>query len=424
MDVREFPVLSDGDRALVDRLSAGLGENAGRVLAYLLRRDEDPALENAATSTAIRIGTGLSESAAREGLDELESVKVVDRTTVRTASAGRPPNAWYARDRPEPTIRRAFDRHADRLLEQGERFDEHDAGADRERRDESETEAHDEFVVGLNWRANALHLPLFAARTNDAGGLAISFEEYDGSSAAARAVAAGDVDVGVAGAATVLRERALGRPIVPVAVLFPRSTAVIYATREAFGGPFDRIDRLRGRRLGTSASSETELLGRLMLEQAGVRETVEIVSLEGEEREALETGTVDAVTGMYPDPRRLERNGQTTDAVTIADQFPVYGPTLIATRDGLAADRERLATFLAAATDGWATARADPSVAAADAAERSAEPADRIERTFDRAAVRFGATETVRKRGWGWHSPAAWRDLRTALSQGGVFDRD
>ncbi|MFC7232542.1 hypothetical protein ACFQMM_16195 [Saliphagus sp. GCM10025308] len=127
---------------------------------------------------------------------------------------------------------------------------------------------------------------------------------------------------------------------------------------------------------------------------------------------------------MYPDPQRLDRDGRTTDALTIADQFPVYGPTLIATRNGLAADRERLTTFLAAATDGWATARADPSVAAADAAEWSAESPDRIERTFDRAAARFGATETVRKRGWGWHSPAAWRDLRTALSQGGVFDRD
>ncbi|MFC7232543.1 ABC transporter substrate-binding protein [Saliphagus sp. GCM10025308] len=88
--------------------------------------------------------------------------------------------------------------------------------------------------------------PLFAAQTSNAGRLAISFEEYDGSSAAASAVAAGDVDLGVAGAATVLRERALGRPIVPVGVLFPRSTAVIYATREAFGGPFDRIGRLRG----------------------------------------------------------------------------------------------------------------------------------------------------------------------------------
>ncbi|WP_049921547.1 ABC transporter substrate-binding protein [Halopiger djelfimassiliensis] len=445
MDIREFPVLTDEDQRLVDRLSTGLGEDAARVLAYLLGRLEADAFDRTATLTAIHIGTGLSRTATRECLRRLERTAVIDRTTVETATPGRPPTAWHAVAPREETIRRVDNWHATRLLQQGLRFDEPgdegpvptdgQADGDRETRgDERRSNptskadpAGDRITVGLNWRPNGFHLPLFAAETDgSAAETPIDFRTYAGSSAAARAVAESDVDVGVAGAATVLYERARGLAIVPVAVLLQRSTVVLYTTREAFGEPFEGIEQLRGRRLGTPHATETALLGRLLLEQADVGDAVEVVELDGEERDALRAGTVDVVTGMVPDARRLARDGHSVDVVSLADQYPAYGQTLITTREAVQRDRDRsrLERFLAATTAGWATATRAP--AAADAAvsaiaARSNESPERVVRTFRLASERFGSSDAVRKRGWGWHTPDDWHALRAALAQGGVL---
>lgn len=481
MDSRTFPVLTDEEQELVDRFSTGVGEHAGRVLAYLVRRLEDDSLDRTATLTAVHIGTGLSKNAARTSLDRLAQRDLIERTTVETSSPGRPPTAWHAVDPVRETRRHAYDEHARRLLEQGARFDdstapraetesatapsptatssdsqhpdrrrEFTAGATEERERDSERPGDaTPITVGLNWHPNGFHVPLFASvsdgcddrddRDNgdyrddrdvrddrdghDDHRLSIEFSEYTGSSDAARAVASGAVDVAVAGAATVLRERAAGLAIVPVAVLFQRSPVVLYTTRAAVDEPFTTIDQLRGRRVGMPPDSETGVLGRLLLSQAGVRDAVELVELAGEERVALQSGTVDVVTGMAPDARRLERAGHEVDTVSIADQYPAYGPALVASRDAVESNRAALVSVLAAVMDGWARATASPAAAAARIAPRSSEsdaPA-RIERTFRLARDRFGDSDAVRKHGWGWHSPDDWHNLQAALSQGDVL---
>ncbi|PCR90091.1 ABC transporter substrate-binding protein [Natrinema ejinorense] len=429
MDVRTFPVLTDEDEALVSRLSIGLGENAARVLAYLLCRLADPELADAATRTAVHIGAGVTKNAATDALATLVAADLIAETTATTTAPGRPPKAWYAVAPRSETIRRTDAHHADRLLEQGLRYatdwESSSAGtasstgaSDRAVPDRSTLEG---ASLALNWQPNALHLPLFATRTTDVGGGSISIEEYDGSRAATEAVASGACEIGVAGAATILRERERRRPIVPLAVLFQRSLVVLYTTRTAFGGPFETVEQLRGRRVGMPDGTETGLLGRLLLEQAGIRESVDLVDVDGEERDALRSGAVDAVTGMAPDPERLETADRSVDEVAVADGYPAYGPALIVRADVLRRQRSRLVALLAATTGGWANAVRDPAAVANDLADEMDGSPERIGRTFERVTDRFATSDAVRRRGWGWHSPTEWRNLRDALAQGGLL---
>ncbi len=436
MDVRTFPVLTDEDEPVVDRLSLGLGEQRARVLAYLLCRLADPELSDAASRTAVHIGTGLSKHATADALAELAAANLIAETTATTGSPGRPPKAWHAVAPETETIRRLDARHADRLLEQGERYAGLEpAGAESggDERDEGGSDAPASgpvdrsdggpVTVALNWRPNGLHLPLLAARDADDGG-SIALEPADGSRAAARAVASEECDVGVAGAATVLRARARGLAVVPIAVCFQRSPVVLYTARSAFGEPFETVGQLRGRRIGMPSGTETGLLGRLLLEQAGIRDAVDLVAVDGEERAALQSGDVDAVTGMAPDPVRLEAAGRTVDSLAVSAAYPAYGPALIAAEGRLREERERFAAFLEAALAGWADAVCAPGSVARTAASETDESADRLARTFRRATDRFADSEGVRRNGWGWHSPEEWRNLRDALAQGGLLEGD
>ncbi|MEM4781697.1 MAG: ABC transporter substrate-binding protein, partial [Halalkalicoccus sp.] len=225
-------------------------------------------------------------------------------------------------------------------------------------------------------------------------------------------------DVGLVGAATVLRARAAGEPVVPVAVAYRRAPAVLYTVRETFGEPLAGVDQLRGRRVGMPARSETGTLGRLFLNQVALDGAVRIVDTGGEERDALLSGAVDVVTGSFSDPRDLERRGMIVDALTIADRFPIYGPTLVV-REGTLVERgAALERFLAAATAGWARARHDPTAAAERVADRSDEPADRLAAAFETASREFGG---AREDGWGHQDEATWDRLRTALEQGALL---
>ncbi|AGB31433.1 hypothetical protein C488_00277 [Natrinema pellirubrum DSM 15624] len=434
MDVRTFPVLTDEDEPVVDRLSLGTGERQARVLAYLLCRRADPDLSDAASRTATHIGAGLSKHATTDALTELAAAGLIAETTATTGSPGRPPKAWHAVAPKAETVRRVDARHADRLLEQGERYaglepagaesadDERNGGdTDGPASESAERSDAERVTVALNWRPNGLHLPLLAARDTD-GGVSLAFESADGSRAAALAVASGECAVGVAGAATVLRARSLGHPVVPIAVCFQRSPVVLYTTRSAFGEPLEAVGQLRGRRVGMPNGTETGLLGRLLLEQAGIRDAVELVAVDGEEGAALQSGAVDAVTGMAPDPVRLEAAGRTVDSLAVSAAYPAYGPALIAAEGRLRRDRDRFAAFLETVLAGWADAVCEPESVARTAASETDESAHRLARTFQRATDRFADSEGVRRNGWGWHSPDAWRNLRDALAQGGLLE--
>ena len=436
--MRTRPVweLADEDEPLVDRLAAGLGRSPARLLAYLLLRSEretDPA-----TSVHLQVGTGLNRTAISEATARLESRGLIERTTVRSRSdasaGGRPRTAWRPVDGIEPTIRRSYDGHAAALLGLADALRAgDDAAADPDPNPDADADGSAEsrgraaaptLEFALNWRPNALHLPIYAAMAAewyDAFDVDVRLAHCDGSRRALERLGSGDADLAVAGAATVVRAREAGEAIVPVALCYQRAMTVLYTVREAFGEPLRSVDQLEGRRIGMPPNAETRLLGRLFLSQTAFDEAVTVVDTNGEERDALRRGEADLVTGSIADPRELEREGATVDTLPITDHFPIYGPTIVVRERTLDERSAALRGVLAGTTGGWTAARRDPGPAAERIAAESDDPPDRIRRTFERAAADFGTSDAVRERGWGWHRPEMWDRLRTALEQGALL---
>lgn len=422
MRSRTFWVLDDADRPVVDDLAVGLGRASARVLAYLLLRAERA--DDPATTLRLRVGTGLSRSPISDAVARLEADELIERSTVDTDATGRPPSAWTPTTDLAASRRRAYDAHATALLERAETIFEPSATGSES---DSARSGASELSVALNWRPNGLHVPFYAAVETgwyDEYGADVEFDHREGSRRAVDAVAAGDADVGLAGAATVLRARAAGVPVVPIAVLYQRAMAVLYSTREVFGAELRSVDQLRGRRIGMPARSETGVLGRLFVSQAALEDDLEIEETGGEERTALLSGDADVVTGSITDPRELERRGKTVDALFPTDHFPIYGPTIVARERALERRRPSLEAFLAGTVGGWAEAIRGADRAAERIAERGDDRPDRVRETFERALEEFGHSDDTRERGWGWQRERTWDRLRTALEQGGLLARE
>ncbi|ADB59568.1 NMT1/THI5 like domain protein [Haloterrigena turkmenica DSM 5511] len=420
MRTRSVWALDDEDDPVVDSIAAGIGRTPARLLAYLLLRAEretDPT-----TNVHLQIGTGVNRTTISEAMARLESRDLVERTTVNAAaSGGRPRTAWRPTAGIEPTIETTYESHARALLELADGFR---GGATVEPRSGAAAPSDSPIELALNWRPNALHLPIYAAiaaEWYDAFGIDVRLEHRDGSRRALERVVSGTAELALAGAATVVRAREAGEPIVPVAPLYQRAMTVLYTVREAFGEPLRSVDQLEGRRVGMPPNAETRLLGRLFLSQRAFDKDVTVVDTNGEERDALRRGEADVVTGSIADPRELERDGATVDVLPITDHFPIYGPTIVAHKRTLDERAREIGNVLAGTTGGWAAARRDPGPAAERIAAESDDPPERIRRTFARAASDFGSSDAVRERGWGWHRPEMWDRLRTALAQGSLL---
>jgi len=431
MDTVEHWVLDGDDRALVERLAAGLGRDAARVLAYLLlRRDHDRIERSRATSMAIRIGTGLSGKAVGDAVSKLEARDLVERATVESSGGGRPPNAWRPVRGRRETVDRVYRTHSTALLQRAAAVGDVEpgptAGSDSRGgpEDDSALGRDREVVVALNWRPNALHLPLYAALDEGAyerRGLDARVTTHRGSHRALEAVLDGDADVALVGAGSVVRALAADRPVVPLAVVHQRTATVLYAVRDRFGEPFESVDQLRGRRILTTTGSETCLLARLFLSQADLLRDVELVDADGEERDALIAGDADVATGSFADPLELEADDRTVDVLSVGDHFPVYGLTLVGPAAPFRRTGDPWRRFLAGTAAGWATARTDPGPAAAAVAAETDDPPSAVSDRFARAVDRLGTGDAVSDEGWGWHGPSTWDRLEVALEQGDLL---
>lgn len=422
MDTREFPVLTEEDNELINRLAAAIGDDEARVLAYLLLREKEFTNEPA-TRHAVRIGTSLNQETVSAALNLLEKKDLVVVTTIQNQTRGRPPKAWQIADM-ELMLQHVYEQHSRSLLEQassvatvlGATHCEESAGR------QNEDSVSTQIRLGLNWRPNPLHAPFFAAIADDNyddNGVTVTIQQHDGSKHALESLVSGVTDVTLAGAATVLRAFEREKQVVPLALLFQRAMTVLYTTRDAFGERFENTEQLRGCRIGMSRNSEMRVLSWLLLSQAGVLDDVTIIDVEGEEQEVLQSGDVDVVTGSFSDPERMRTSGFTVDELCVAEQFPMYGLGILTTEQALCERRSTLARFLVGTIAGWAEATQQPESAVS--AIDSCTDREYDYRMFERAVEEFGTSAAVREHGWGWHQVEGWQRLRTALDQGGLL---
>lgn len=424
MQTREFPVLGNEDRNIIDTLAVGLDRDTARVLAYLiLRADSTSDIEPAATRLAIRIGTDLGRSAASKALKSLKEAGLVTETTVNRPSRGRPPKVWQTATNRDEITTQVRHNHADALLNQA--VDVATAfGTQLSLTPDADDSAPIKVHVGLNWVPNGFHVPLFVAARDGLYrdvNIDVPFTVASGSAMALKWITEHRTDISIIGSATLCHALQSKTPVVPIALLYQRAMTVLYTVREEFGKPFTNIEQLRDRTIAMPTGSETGLLAHLFLSQADLLDDVTIVDVPGEEQTALLNGTADVVTGMAADPLVLEEEGYTVDSVLVSEQFPVPGQVLVTHANTLTNRSGDIKRFLVGTMGGWVTAKQNPQNAARAVAKRSNASVDIERQRFEVAIERFADQAVTQKHGWGWQAIEDWQRLIIAMHQTDSF---
>lgn len=279
----------------------------------------------------------------------------------------------------------------------------------------------------LNWEPNGFQAPYFLARERgfyEEEGLDVRFVEGHGSPFAAEEAARGRREFGLAGASAVLSIQSQGLEPLAVAAVTQKTPAAIYTLRDVFGEELTEPAQLAGRTVAPSAT-KTRILTAQLLEDAGIREDVELLDVDPHTHHRVEhqvlDGSVDAAVGVVTNGLELQReHDRVADELPIGDYLAIYGMTLVTSPDFAATNPETVRGFLRATARGWVEATNDPEEAIDALIARNAtlERGREIELLkFETAADVLQFTEHVREAGWGNHDGERWNRLGETLSE-------
>lgn len=423
MRSRRFPILSEAEEDLRTALGTGLGIDASEVLVYLLRRRElTDITPDAATRLEIQIGTGLGRDATIQATNELESSDFVRSTSVQKTHTDQERKAWIPTDDRASTIGAVRDVHATDLLDSSraiaDTFEQELRSGDEKGTDEQTGS----LSLALNWEPNDVHAPILhacEAGTYQDRNVVVTIDGKQGSGRAIQSLQDGHSDVCVAGPATVTRNLDSGEDIVPIALLYQRSTVVLYTIRDQFGESFETLEQLRGKGIAMIPGSETGTIARLFLSQADMLSNLTVIRMDNEERSQLLSGGADVAAGMITDPLHLEDAGYQVDSIPIGQQFPIPGLAIVTRPAILESKRDELAALLAGTMDGWHAAQQNPTLAAESIQSLIDEPNARV---IEHLIEAFGVTDTTRQHGWGWQTPTQWTRIHSAMQQAGMLE--
>lgn len=195
-------------------------------------------------------------------------------------------------------------------------------------------------------------------------GLDAEVQVLGGSSAAVRALIAGNTDVAIVGGDAVLQANAAGADLVVVAGLVDR-----FYHRVVARDPVTTIEALRGRRVGLPfLGGPQDMAVRFALRRAGLEpgEDVRILNMgrELDRMAALARGDIDATTSQTP-PSRLRALGLHVIANLPDEDVPFPYAVVVTRRDYLRTHDDRVRAALAALCDAASFYRTDRSASLA-----------------------------------------------------------
>ena len=219
----------------------------------------------------------------------------------------------------------------------------------------AETPEREKLTVMLEWFVNPDHAPLVVA--DKLGffaqqGLDVELLPPADPSMVPRAVAAGQVDIGIHYQPNLYLDHAAGVPLKRFGTLVetPLSTLMVLAD-----GPVKSIADLAGKRIGFSVSGfEDAMLGRMLAEAGVPRESVELVNVNFALSPSLIAGKVDATIGGFRnfELTQMRLEGHEGHAFLPEENgVPVYDELIFIARPDLLPD-DRLKRFLAAVEQG------------------------------------------------------------------------
>lgn len=285
-----------------------------------------------------------------------------------------------------------------------------------------------EVSLLLNWKPSGLHVPYYAARAEgfyEAEGLTVGgIESGQGSDFSAKQVGLGNTAFGITSADQVLNVNSRGLSPRSVGVVMQKSPVVLFTVREEFGEELTSAEQLAGATVGTGPGM-VRLLSKLLLEEEGVLEDVELVDTGYDTVQQLLSGEIDAAGGVFGDVVDARHEGPTVDLLRVASTIPSYGH-VVAT-DGAFAEENpaTVRAFLRATARGSAWAAANPEAATdhlVEAVPALEESRDRQRDKWKLMSEDFVLSETVRREGWGWSRPDPWTTMHGALADADLLE--
>ncbi|AXG11475.1 ABC transporter substrate-binding protein [Haloplanus rubicundus] len=274
----------------------------------------------------------------------------------------------------------------------------------------------------LNWKPSGLHVPYFAAKANgfyEEEGLTLGeIRTGEGSTFSAKQTGLGNVDFAVTSSDQVLNVNSRDLSPLSVGVVMQKSPAVVFSTREAFGGELTSPDQLAGKTVGTGPGM-VRMLTSLLLEDAGVREDVEMVDTGYDTVQQLLSGEIDAAGGVFGDAISAEAQGYTVDSLAVGDSIPSYGHVIATNREWAGDNSEAVRAFLRGTARGAAWAHQRPGEATdllVDANGVLEESRDQQQQKWERMADGFMTGDAVADHGWGWSESEPWQVVHDALA--------
>jgi NitT/TauT family transport system substrate-binding protein len=280
----------------------------------------------------------------------------------------------------------------------------------------------------LNWKPSGLHVPYFAAKAKgfyEAEGLRLStIKTGEGSTFSAKQAGLGNEEFVVSSSDQILNVNTRGLSPLSVAVVMQKSPAVVFSTRETFGGELTGADQLAGKTVGTGPGM-VRMLTELLLEEAGVREEVEMVDTGYDTVQQLLAGKIDAAGGVFGDAISAEAQGYTVDSLAVADRVPSYGHVIATNQQFAQINPDAVGAFLRATARGAAWSQRNPDAATdllVEANEVLAESRDQQREKWVRMAEEFMLAGAVPEKAWGWSEPEPWQVVHDALADADALD--
>jgi NitT/TauT family transport system substrate-binding protein/putative hydroxymethylpyrimidine transport system substrate-binding protein len=255
--------------------------------------------------------------------------------------------------------------------------------------DESAGRQPERVQLALDFTANAVHAPLFAARRTGADrrhGIALTIRKPGAGPDALKLVASGRLDLGVLDIHDLAIAREKGIDVVAVGALVAKPLAALVA-RPNVRRPRD----LAGRTVGVSGlPSDPAFVGAILHHDGASLDKVRQVTIGFNSVQALFTGRVDAAPVFWnAEGVALKRRHVAVREFRVEDYgAPAYPEVVLFTaRKTLERERDRLRRTLQAIADGERAVAADPQAAVAEIA-REAQTDDRGLIAAQLAAIR------------------------------------
>jgi putative hydroxymethylpyrimidine transport system substrate-binding protein len=278
----------------------------------------------------------------------------------------------------------------------------------------------------LDYFPNADHAGIYAAQAGghfEQAGLAVEIRQPPDPAAPIKQVAAGRVDLAISYEPEVLRARDQGLHVVSVGAIVQEPLTSIISLPEA---KIAKPANLRGKTVGTAGIDYQSAYLQTILEEAGVPlDSVKERNVGFSLTPALLTGKVDAVLGAFwnYEGTDLKLRGKNPRIIRMEDAgVPTYNElVLVANRDTLERDADKIRAFIGALSRGVRDLEANPD----EAIEGLLEANPDLDPELQRAVVDVTLPLFVAPEGkpYGWQDPTQWDAFAAWMQENQLLER-